>query len=128
MDEGFLNSLVVEAITDSLWRLVKPLNYKSSRIGLIEVPEGFVTDFASVPRVPIFFLIYGARAHHESTVHDYLYQTNMVTRKMADRIFLNAMIARGKPFYIRWPMYIGVRLGGLRAYKTGIQRYKLMNG
>lgn len=105
---------------DSTWTLTTPLIYASEHLNkTITVPACFDTDLASVPRIPIVYMCWGARAHHESVLHDYLYRTDsapIVSRETADRVFLEAMEVRGKPRRIRWPMYCGVRLGGWTAY------------
>ena len=104
---------------DTVWVLTAPLVYESNILGEITVPKGFETDFASVPRIPIFYALYGGKAHRESVLHDALYRSNSIpkaTRLQADRVFLEAMKARGKPCHIRWPMFLGVRLGGWWVY------------
>ena len=40
----------------------------------ITVPTGFFTDFASVPRMPFVFLLFGDVAHEAAVIHDYLYR------------------------------------------------------
>lgn len=106
--------------SDGEWILSQPLFYYSELLDtVIKVPTGFTTDFASVARLPIIFMFFGNRAHHESVVHDYLYRVDskpVVKRKVADRVFLEAMQLRGKPMRIRWPMYCGVRTGGFPFY------------
>ena len=59
MTGKFLTELDVKLIGDSQWELVKPLTFKSSRIGVVTVPAGYVTDFASVPRLPVAYLLTG---------------------------------------------------------------------
>lgn len=127
---------------DGLWELEADLIYQSDTlkskgfgicrsgltvVGAIVAPKGFVTDFASVPRVPFVYEAFGDRAHREAVIHDYLYQTNAVPRRVADAIFLEAMKARGKPAWIRWGMWLGVRLGGASSYKSGPSRYQQLN-
>jgi hypothetical protein len=115
----FLTDLDVKCINDGAWRLDSPLCYQSDILGKIEVPAGFDTDFASVPRVPVFFTLFGDRAHREAVLHDYLYRVDAVPtvdRAGADRVFLEAMAERGKGFMVRYAMYWGVRLGGWTAY------------
>ena len=104
---------------DSIWILDAPLIYESDIVGKIAVPMQFETDFASVPRIPLFYTLFGNRAHREAVIHDYLYRQDSmpaVERKIADAVFLEAMEVRGKSFFVRWPMYFGVRLGGWTAY------------
>ena len=119
MKAKFLTDLVVEALSDDTWQVVSALRYQSQILNnIIEVPAGFVTDFASVPRVPIVFEQFGDRAHHESVVHDWLYYTASTSRKTADMVFLEAMKSRGKPWWICRGMYLGVRAGGWVAWNA----------
>jgi|SRR3990167_1454751 len=131
MTSKFLTELKVELVagSDSEWEVMEKLVYHSDLLGSdVVVSSGFVTDFASVPRFPIAYTLYGDRAHREGVVHDYLYQTHLTTKAIADKIFLEAMKARGKPLWVRWPMYLGVLIGGGHAYKTGPERYRDLNG
>src|SRR3990167_3651406 len=128
MKSQFLTDLVVKQVYDKTWALEASLEYTSALLNdLLIAPKGFVTDFASVPRVPIAYALFGNRAHRESVIHDYLYQTHLATKAMADKVFLEAMEARGKSFWVRWVMYLGVRVGGGSAYKTGKERFKVLN-
>jgi hypothetical protein len=88
-----------------IWELLADLIYESDKYGLIVVPKGFCTNFASVPRLPVFFLVAGDMAHEMACVHDYLYTVHMIegraiTRADADAIFLEAM---GAPTFIKQP-------------------------
>jgi hypothetical protein len=115
----FLTELDVKCIDDKSWILSTALEYKSDIIGLVKVPIGFQTDFASVPRIPIFYILFGDRAHREAVLHDYLYRIDsspVVERAQADDVFFEAMKERGKGFMVRYAMYWGVRLGGWTAY------------
>lgn len=97
--------------SDSIWVICSPLIYYSPIAGIIEVPVGFETDFASVPRVPIVYALYGNRAHREGVVHDYLFRKGSIPRvsfMTANKVFLEAMDCRGKAFYVRYPMYSAV--------------------
>lgn len=109
-----------------IWILDRPLLYYSSylkKIGKqpqVAVPKDFETDFASVPRVPIAYWFWGGRCHRESVIHDFLYRIDCVpevSRAEADKVFLEAMEVRQKPWGVRWPMYLGVRLGGGSSYR-----------
>ena len=114
----FLTHLDGRWIDDERFMLLADLIYESDILGLqVIVPKGFITDFASVPRVPVIYFAFGDRAHHESVLHDALYKTGTVSRKMADAVFLEAMKARGKKWWIRTGMWWGVRLGGHGEWK-----------
>lgn len=115
----FLNELVVHIKDDdSTWVLDKDLIYKSDiQDNLITVPEGFETDFASVPRLPLAYWMMGNVAHKAAVVHDYLYRTGSVPKEVADKIFREAMETTGVWAWRRWPMYWAVSLFGGPNYK-----------
>jgi len=112
----FVSELDICLCDNDLWRIAKPLIYYSAILNsLIIVQEGFITDLASVPRLPIVYDMWGARAHREAVIHDALYCTNcfpVVTRSQADHVFLEAMKSRGVKAHIRYPMFWAVRAAG----------------
>lgn len=119
MTIGFLTILDVELVDDKaadgrgMWKLKHELVYQSSVADrVIYVPEGFMTDFASVPRLPLVYDLFGDTAHPAAVVHDFLYSTGELPRKIADRVLLEAMAAEGVPAWRRWPMYLAVRAFG----------------
>lgn len=119
----FLNTLKYEELGQvdgrTIYSLLEELVFLRDNDHLIIIPKGFQTDLASVPRVPIAYMLWGDRAHREAVLHDYLYRTNsipVVTRAEADEYFKIAMISRGQPWRIYYPMYLGVRLGGSSSY------------
>jgi hypothetical protein len=116
----FLTELNAQLINDdSVWVIDSPLIYKSDILGMIEVPTGFFTDFASVPRVPVAFTFFGDRAHREAVIHDYLYRIDSIPQATfgeANRVFLEAMKCRGKGWFVRTMMYLGVCIGGRGCY------------
>mgnify|MGYP001592820132 CR=1 FL=1 len=127
LESKFLSELETRDLDDDRCELLSDLVYRSRLFGgIIKVPRGFVSDKASVPRVPIVYTIWGDRSHREAVVHDWLYQTHLTTKKMADHIFLEAMEARNKSWRIRWPMYIGVMLAGQSSYDSGPKRFTIL--
>ena len=106
------------------WALQQPLVFDSAIAGRLIIPAGFVTDFASVPRLPLVFLLAGDTAHEAAVVHDYLYRRapligtppRPITRAEADAVFLEAMQATGIPAWRRRLMYAAVRAGGWRPW------------
>ncbi|AOZ01304.1 hypothetical protein BKK81_12110 [Cupriavidus sp. USMAHM13] len=98
---------------DGLWRLVEPLVYQSDVAGrTFEVPPGFETDLASVPRLPVVYLLAGGTSNEAAVVHDFLYTKHPVRRAVADAVLREASAVTGVPAWRRWLMYWGVRLGG----------------
>src|SRR5687767_6419042 len=89
-----IGSIAVRQFNDgTYWIVIEPVVYRIGNTQLqIEVPRGFVTDFASIPYgVTAFFLPTGQYSR-AAVVHDYLYWTQRCSREQADRIFLLAMI------------------------------------
>ena len=122
LKSGFMTDLDVrvKAGTDNVKIVLSPLKYWSVLLQmLVEVPVGFETDLASVPRVPIAYQLWGNRAHREAVLHDYLYRADSnpdVSCSLANEIFFEAMKSTGKPRRIYYPMWLGVVIGGWTAY------------
>ena len=129
MKSKFLTELTLENIDDKTWRLLSPLRYRSSLLDrVVEVPAGFVTDLASVPRFPVAYWFWGGREHREAVLHDYLYRIDsvpVVSLSIANRVFLEAAKARKKSLLIRYPMYWGVFLGGWLSFHKKKVRQRL---
>jgi len=115
----FLTELDVRLRDNKIWVLDSSLAYESNLVGRIEVPIRFETDFASVPRLPVIYLLWGDRAHREAVLHDYLYRMDsipLVSFSTANKVFLEAMKIREKNWFVRWPMFLGVKFGGHSSY------------
>lgn len=117
---SFTSELVAIPLPDGRrWRLAKGFTYhvgsKYSR-DIIRVPAGFITDFASVPR--IFWSLISSWGKHgkAAVVHDWLYRSGMRSRKKADEIFLEGMLVLGVNKIKAYIMYWAVRLFGGPAY------------
>ncbi|MBB5508183.1 DUF1353 domain-containing protein [Paraburkholderia atlantica] len=112
----FLTSLVMENATDrddGKWRLTQPLIYDSDVAKqVIVVPTGFVTDLASVPRVPIAYMLAGGTSNEAAVVHDYLYTEHTVDRATADAVLKEASAVTGVPAWRRAIMWAAVRAFG----------------
>jgi len=124
---AFLSTLQVAKLPGRQWRLLAPLRYQSAVLGtLIEVPTGFLSDLASVPRLPLAYLLAGDTAHEAAVVHDYLYQVRISTRAQADAVLAEAMAVTGEPRWRRWLMWSAVRVAGGWAWYTGPRRYSAL--
>lgn len=127
----FLSPLSVRLLSDAenRWELLADLRYRSAVFpSQIIVPRGFVTDFASVPRLPVVYWRYGNRAKEAAVVHDFLYQTHLTsTRKVADDVFAEAMGVTAISWRFRWPMTLAVRVLGASAWESGPRRFLVLN-
>jgi hypothetical protein len=96
---------------------------------VITVPNGFITDFASVPPVARWLIPKSGRHNQAAVLHDFLYQNlrnkwkdwdgKKYTRKECDEHFLEAMRILGVNWLKRYTMYRAVRrFGGLHMALT----------
>ena len=115
----FTRRLVVTARPDGKhWELAHTFGYTSRGGRSFQVPRGFVTDFASVPRA-LWSLIPPWGKHGQAAVlHDYLYQEQPTSRGKADKLLLEACKVLGVAGWRRWAIYAGVRAGGWLAWKA----------
>jgi hypothetical protein len=96
-----------------VWELIDPLLFESEQFGDVVVPATFRTNFASVPRLPLVFLLAGDRAHKEAALHDAEYTLHRLTREQADALFLEALLLNPLiPKWIAYAMHQAVRLFG----------------
>lgn len=126
MVAAFRTPLRVQRWGRDSWLVYEPLVYDSALIGRVEVPRGYTTDFASVPRwLPIAYATSGDSAHSAALVHDYLYGTHGAAKATCDAVFLEAMQVCGEPAWRRRAMYWAVRWFGGSSYRTGPARFTI---
>jgi hypothetical protein len=90
-------------------------SYPSNEI--IEVPSGFVTDLASIPRILWWALPPHGKYAKAAIIHDWMYVTAYKNKNYADKVFLEGMGVLGVPKWKRKMMYHAVRLFGKGKYK-----------
>lgn len=117
MTVGFAGGSVVdvEQIDDQDWKLLRDIKYEGYR-DLFEIPVGEKTDFASVPRIFVWFLPRYGRYTKAAILHDYLWRNRVpkgMSRLDADGLFRQAMRELGVPFLRRWLMWAAVRWAAL---------------
>lgn len=107
-------------LTDRERCLLAPIAYVDPWGVRYEVPAGYLTDFASIPRTAWWWLppddpklIYAA------AVHDRSYETHELPRLEADRLLIEIASMQGLSTASCALVYSAVRLGGARAYETG---------
>ena len=98
--------------TRHVWVVTKPLVWEDGRF-YVTVPVGFEFDFASIPKFAQAWLPKAGMLYDRaSCLHDYLYVTELFSRKECDKLFYKAMLSDGVPKSRAWIMYQAVRLGG----------------
>ena len=125
---SFLTPLVVEVMpSGKRFKLHYDFTYLWGKTK-IPIPVGFVTDFASIPRIFRIIIPKLGRWNKAAVVHDWIYQNHTIPmtsynisfvfkRKQADIVFLDAMTDLGVSKWKRYVMYWGVRLGGWLAWR-----------
>ena len=90
-----VGTLHLSRFADPIYFLLKPIGWKPNNRGsqLVEVnvPEGFVTDLASIPRVFWSILRPDGEYTYPAIIHDYLYWIQTISRNDADEILSLAM-------------------------------------
>lgn len=118
---SFMTPLDIEYVDGRNYRLLTMFQYDASGF-TVTVPAGFLTDFASVPKILWNLLPPTGQYGKAAVVHDYLYRTpGLVSKEIADATFLEAMGVLGVPWITRHLLYRAVSLFGRSSYKGGIQ-------
>jgi len=102
-------------VSKSEWELIEEIEYhvgSEDSSDIVFVPKGFLTDFASIPRILWPVLPPFGRYSPAAVIHDYLYFTKHRTRKEDDAIFLEAMTVMKVKWWVRQAMYRSVRMFG----------------
>lgn len=114
--------LIVTPIDNGLKWVVHVDFYYNCKAGIgdnaltVCVPSGFVTDFASIPRVFWTILPPTGRYSRAAVIHDYLYVSQEKSKKYADVMFYKAMKDCGVKSYVRRVMFWAVRYFGQAAW------------
>ena len=115
----FTTELVVEQIDNRYWKLLEGFEYHVGTYPsdeIIKVPAGFITDFASVPK--LFHDIIKPIGKHgkAAVIHDYCYATAIYGKFKSDCIFLEAMNVLGVEPWKRRVMFNAVLFFGFYAW------------
>jgi hypothetical protein len=116
-----VGTLEVSRFKDPIYFLLKPISWKpndaSSQFQEVTAPAGFVTDFASIPRVFWSLLRPDGDYAYAAVIHDYLYWTQARPRLVSDQIFKLAMEDFSVGAVTATTIYEAVRLGGGPAWR-----------
>ena len=108
-------SVDVRATTEKLWELLATFEYRGAHDRYV-ITAGEITDFASVPRVFVWFIPSYGLYTKAAILHDVLCRLadeGKFSRRDADGIFRQAMRILGVAFLRRWVMWVAVRWGAL---------------
>jgi len=113
--------LHVGRFKEPIYYLLRPISWKPgadspARLEAVEAPTGFVTDFASIPRVFWSLLRPDGEYTYPAIIHDYLYWTQIRPKNIADEIFRASMQDFNLSATTITTIYNAVRLGGQSAW------------
>ena len=113
--------LILFRFKDPMWVLNKQISWfpnpsQADGYPRVDVPRGFVTDLASIPRLFWSLLRPDGEYAYPAIVHDYLYWTQTTTRDAANQIFKLGMQDFGIDSATIDAIYAGVVLGGASSW------------
>jgi hypothetical protein len=99
------------------WTLLADFVWYSEKYGLITVPTGFPTDFASTPQF-VWSIMPKNGDHYDgvAVVHDWIYNQHLLPQAACDELFLEGMLACGVSWIRAHTMYRALRMFGSFAY------------
>lgn len=113
---------------EPMYFLTAPISWTPNpgqeRYEAVTVPPGFVTDFASIPRVFWSVLRPDGEYAYAAVVHDYLYWNQSRSREEADDILKMAMEDFDVGSVTVGTIYKAVRLGGQMAWNGNADKKK----
>lgn len=119
---SFTSDLIIKYIDGKNWIVQEPFSYRvgsSNSNEIITVPIGYITDFASIPRIFWFIIGHPSEKYGKAAViHDLLYTNHIYSRKRSDEIFYEAMGVLKVKLWKRKVIYRAVRMFGYWSYKN----------
>lgn len=110
--------IIIELSDDGRYGVLKfPYAYENEEISVL-IPEGFTTDFNSVPR-GLWNFFPPWEYPEAAVVHDYLYgHPDIQSRALADRTHRRIMIENGAPKWKAWAAWTALRTFGWIAWNA----------
>ena len=113
----FTAPLEIRKTRPEQWEVLRSFSFVTD-LTEVYVPRGFITDLASVPKA--LRSVVSGRGYWDqpAVLHDYLYRHNLITRKEADRLLLEACEHMEELWNVPWyrqrkrAIYAAVRVGG----------------
>lgn len=115
----FITPLVIQSLRRTKYRrLMRPLLWKSLDGTAVEVPSGFKTDYASIPKFLRSYIDQDSgKMRDAAVIHDYMYAVALFSREQCDDYFKEAMRDLGMRRGKAWVAWAAVRMFGSSSYK-----------
>ena len=110
---GFKGNVTIRKENETHYKVVGFLAYSNHEVEVI-VKDGFLTDGASIPRFlwRLFGTPFTGSYTASAIIHDALYGSHLVSKEVADGLFLEMMEAEGVRDWKSTCMYYGVKWFG----------------
>jgi len=111
----FTTELVVKKVDKKHWKLLEGFEYHVGEYPskeIIKVPVGFITDFASIPKIFRGIIKRDGKHKKAAVIHDYCYATAIYSKFKSDIIFLEGMAVLGVEPWKREVMFHAVVMFG----------------
>jgi hypothetical protein len=123
-----VGTLHLSRFQNPVYFLTKPISWKPNGSNIpykeVTVPKGFVTDFASIPKVFWSLLRPDGEYTYAAIIHDYLYWTQTRSREESDQIFKLVMRDFSVDSIKAEAIFSIVRFGGGYAWKNNQEAIK----
>jgi hypothetical protein len=124
-----VGQLYLSRFVEPVYFLVQPIAWvpnaqQAATYPAVRVPNGFVTDFASIPRLFWSALRPDGEYAYAAIVHDYLYWQQLRPRHVADDVFLLAMQDHGVDATTAKAIHVAVRMFGASAWNGNAELRK----
>jgi hypothetical protein len=116
-DKTAIGTLLLSRFVERVYFLMKPIAWKPGpgqdpNLPNVKIPTGFVTDFASIPRIFWSILPPDGDYTYAAIIHDYLYWNQATDKPTADLVLKAAMEEFGVSNADAFTIYNGVKFGG----------------
>ena len=135
LDTRLLHHPPAWANPDRAFQLLSPFRVRIGQFEVVEIPVGFISDFASIPSfMRPFISPTHAKISRPAWLHDFAYATNYRdSRRISDDLIMCGMMVEGASRVLREMVYTGVRLGGWVAWdryrrRSGLELQKSLGG
>lgn len=116
LDVRFMSVMSGDGYALEMIQLLRPFSYRDSAGRLWEVPEGFLSDGASIPE-QLWIAVggpYSGPYRDAAVIHDYFCYTKERSWEDVHNVFLEASLNRGTPEWKAQYMYAGILFSGPR--------------
>jgi ABC-type glucose/galactose transport system permease subunit len=119
---AFTSPLELEYVDGRCWKVTAEFDFASDVLEhIVRIPAGFITDFASIPRLFWNILPPTGTYGKAAVIHDMLYQhpeciTPTATEKQANSVLLEGMITLHTGWLTALVIYTGVKFFGWFAW------------